>query len=417
MTSDTKSKRVAWLDILRVLCAIEIVGFHWLRALVKLSVLAVGQPDNFVTQYRQLSCGVYGLQNLFISHAPGLLTRVIDDSTGILFEFGWEAVHVFVLLSGFSLALTLAKRSSSPAWGSWIWKRIERILIPFYVISLPLVTAMLIFSRQSGSGLTSQLAQKLLQNGGGDISGTLLGQLLLIDPRRHLFVPVFLSPAWWFVPAIIVGYLIFPAIWLSLKKWGAGIVLPVALAISLLTYTLALNHWMTEWGWYFVAFNEAFNFCLGAALGRYYASPRAAARIEGLLQSRKMLLAGLVLVILGNLCNLYLVTYPISSSIFTIGLTICAGHLAMFLGRSRIGKSLSAIDPYVLYLLHQPFAFPLAVVMLRLRFPEIPTLGVLIYLALVLPIAWAATKFIHLVVSLIHSGTQNRPLLVAKSES
>lgn len=388
------TRRLVWLDILRLLAAVEIVGYHWLRAVVKLGALAAGQPDNFVISYRQLSLGLGGLGNALLSHSPHPTARLVNDAIGLLFEFGWQAVHLFVLLSGFSLALALGRRSADPAWGRWLLRRAERILTPFYIISLPLVVVMLTLPYLARGPLLRQFVKKLLQNQDGSAAHTLFAQIFLFDPWRHLFVPLFLSPAWWFVPAILVGYLVFPLIWMAFRHYSPGLVLAVALAVSLGSYTAILHGHALEWGWYFVAFNEAFNFCLGILLGRLYTTASGKERIEAHLRSTRTLLLGIALLLAGNLCNLYQLTYPVSSSVFTLGLAICGGQLAVRLQSSPLVAKLLSIDPYILYLLHQSFAFPVAVLLLRRHAPAPVALGLVLYFAITLPLAWAVTRLV-----------------------
>lgn len=388
------SRRIAWLDMLRALCAVEIVGFHWLRALVKTRALGSG-GDTFVTAYRQYHWGLSGFKGVLLSTAPSVHLKLLENAVGICFEFGWEAVHLFVLLSGFSLALTVAtRRETFPNWKDWMTKRAERILIPFYAISIPLVLLMEVLAHAVHVGATAQLTQKLLQNGGGDTTGVIISQLLLVDPRKRLWIPVFLSPAWWFVPAILVGYLLFPLYYGLLKRLGAFRLLSIALAISVGSYCLIAKEHLLEWGWYFVGFNEAFNFCIGIVLGRMYSRPQGKADIESAFRAPGVLAIGIALAVLGNICNLYPASYPISSSIFTVGLLICGAYTSIKLASFRLAESFSHIDAYILYLLHQPFAFPLAVIFAKLRLPLLPELGFLIYLSLVVTMTQFIGPFI-----------------------
>jgi peptidoglycan/LPS O-acetylase OafA/YrhL len=360
------------------------------------------KPNNFVITYRQMSPGIGGLSNAVLSNANAFHSRIIEDGLGVLFEFGWEAVHVFVLLSGFSLALSLTKRSTRPHWTSWIWTRAERVLIPFYTISLPLTLVMLMLSLYNGTGVLGQFARKLALNGGESPERVILSQLLLEDPWHRLWVPTFLAPAWWFVPAILFGYLFFPAIWLALNRCGARLTLTLSLAVSILSYTLMLHWRIIEWGWYFVIPNEAFNFSLGAVLGRYFGSTQGTKKIEACLRSPRSLVYGVLLVVVGNLANLYSATYPVSSSIFTLGLSMCGGYLAVLLGQTWLGRIIGAIDSYVLYLSHQPFAFVFAVLCMRAHMPEIPALGAILYISFALLLARALGPAVEWLYNLAH---------------
>jgi len=378
--------RVAWLDLLRIFCAAEIVGFHWLRACVKAGVLAQEAPANFITEYRQHSWGLAGFRHLLLDHSPHQIVRFLNDTTGVVFGFGWEAVHVFVLISGFSLTLGLRDRLSTAEWRQWFAKRIKRIVFPFYLVALPLaamMAALAALPRGVVGGVLARFQEKLLGNGAADLFGLLVSQVLLFDPRKPLFTPVFVSPAWWFVPAILVGYLVFPFLWVSIRKIGAPAVLLTALGVSVTSYIAVQHAQLIEFSWGFVALNEIFNFCLGIALGRFYSSPDGRRLIDRLVASNYVLAAGIGLAVAGNSVNQYAAGYPFSSLFFTVGLAICGARLALSVSTFKWPALVSGLDPFLIYLLHQPFAFPLAFGLVKLTGALTPSLGILLYFGLV----------------------------------
>ena len=140
-------ERLIWLDVLRGLCAFEIVGFHWLRAATKVNLYAPQSGsrlhENLILTYRGVDGGISGAFQFFTAAGDGsFLHRVLVDTLGVLFGFGWEAVFVFVLLSGASLVLSTSERQM-PSWPKWIYRRAKRILLPYYIIASVVTVSML----------------------------------------------------------------------------------------------------------------------------------------------------------------------------------------------------------------------------------------------------------------------------------
>ena len=157
--------RILWLDLLRLICAVEIVGFHWLRAAAKTG--AFGGPQNFILSYRMLNIGVveHFIASTWTSSSS--LHRWTYDAIGLAFGFGWEAVNVFVLLSGLSLAISLGHSDRPSSWPSWIARRLKRILVPFYLVSIAagaLMFGALAFTGSRGSAALQQIHRKLMSN-------------------------------------------------------------------------------------------------------------------------------------------------------------------------------------------------------------------------------------------------------------
>jgi hypothetical protein len=361
--------RVLWLDLLRLICAIEIVGFHWLRAATKTGAFASQLPENFILSYRQLDIGVLeAFHRLQMDSSTMWWHRSTYNAVGLLFGFGWEAVYVFVLLSGFSLALSLGQKGRPSSWLSWVGRRLKRVLFPFYLISIVVATLMfsaVAFSGSRSSAAFQEIHRKLTSNIGSDLVGLAWSQLVLIDPHAPFWQPFFLAPAWWFVPAILLAYALFPTYMWLLQRLGTSKFLILGAVISIVSYSASLRGWLPEFSWNFVVLNECFNFFLGIVLGRYMTTPQGRTSIEKWVRSPGLLSAALAVFIVGNICNLYRITYPVSSLLFTASLALCGAFVARIF-TDRHGSSFPQVDPYYLYLIHQPFAFPLIVVSQRL---------------------------------------------------
>ena len=97
-------------------------------------------------------------------------------------------------------------------------------------------------------------------------------------------------------------------------------------------------------------------------VGRYMATARGSRAVETWIRSPLLKLPlALAAFIAGNACNLYYNTYPISSLLFTAALAFCGASVANFITRRSLRRSAPRVDPFNLYLLHEPFAFPLIV--------------------------------------------------------
>ena len=94
--------RVVWLDVLRLICAIAIVGFHWLRACFSHAAFGRGELRSLIDPYRNPGLGTGQFHYLLLDRTGPPAASLVNDALGWLFGFGWEAVNVFILLSGLS---------------------------------------------------------------------------------------------------------------------------------------------------------------------------------------------------------------------------------------------------------------------------------------------------------------------------
>jgi peptidoglycan/LPS O-acetylase OafA/YrhL len=407
------ANRILWIDILRTLCAFEIVGFHWLRAGSKTGAFAAQTPQNLILNYRQLDIGIHGaLHSLNVAPSAPPINRMLVDGLGAVFGFGWEAVFVFVLLSGTSLSLSLAGRPRPVSWLTWIGHRQKRILIPFYliagIVSGLMFTALAVTASRSSFAI-QEIHNKIAFNIGPDISGIAWSQLLLIDPHTRFWSPVFLAPAWWFVPAILLAYVMFPFYLWLLRRVGRSRFLAIGAVISIFSYEVTVHDHVQDFSWWFIVLNECFNFFLGIVLGCYLSTAQGMERMELALQSRGLIFAAVSVFLAGNLCNLYLITYPISSLLFTGSLTLCGAAFARWISKWDISQLFIRIDSYVLYLLHQPIAFPL-IVLSQLAFGRNAILAGL-------PVFFAITIFFTMLLSKVFDSLFGKPARVPANSS
>ena len=163
--------------MLRFSCAVEIEGFHWLRGSYKLSAYGCPASLNPVMDYKSTGLGWHGLLlPMQIGCAPYPIS-VVNRLLGFLFGYGWEAVSLFILISGFSLTLHLPEVRGHHFWRRWYAGRFRRVLTPYYEIALPLITVFLIILRihHAPGGFLARLQFKLAPLASGSVPSIYAG--------------------------------------------------------------------------------------------------------------------------------------------------------------------------------------------------------------------------------------------------
>ena len=206
-----KSGRIEVLDFIRALAIIHVFVFHYYMEWFKGSFMLIPQ-------------GIQAnLPRLEIFKDGGII-GLIKNLFSFLFFYGFSAVNVFLVVSGFVLTYSLlSKKNKSEQLGGgsrngifkWIWgwliyywKKFKRILLPFYASVV--VGIFLLYFRNI-------------------VFPTLAGAPVYnwIDGLKLLFFPFLVfdmalvqkfNGDYWFVPLILQMYLIFPFLFFLLKK-------------------------------------------------------------------------------------------------------------------------------------------------------------------------------------------------------
>jgi len=124
--------------------------------------------------------------------------------------FGWQGVHIFIVLGGFTLTYASLHRAEPLAWRQWYLRRAERILPSYWLIAvsgfLVVVLVATLNANEKNPFSLSVAAWKLFT----DL--TLLRNFsyktMLADPNSAL----------WFVPLIVSFYLLFPWLYSLISK-------------------------------------------------------------------------------------------------------------------------------------------------------------------------------------------------------
>ncbi|PZO38328.1 MAG: hypothetical protein DCF19_16755 [Pseudanabaena frigida] len=394
--SKPSTSRLEWLDMLRAICAIEIAGHHWLRACMHVNVFSnTNLPEmfrNFLWSYKNNNAG-QELINTFPSYlildGQNTIAAFLTNFMGFLVGFGWEALHVFILMSGFSLSLRLAEYPSNPIdyWSNWYKKRLKRIIFPYYFVAFILFAGFLcvyIVVNSINFPLFAPVKMQLQEKIGRSWLEILVGHVFLVDPWASGWSTTYISSAWWFILPLLVAYIAFPIYFKVLTKYGGKILLATTFLISASTYLLAPNISLSENRWHYIILFESFNFTLGIFLGHYYTITQDKERLQNLLFHPITTFVGVVLVLVGNLMNWFTITYPFSSLFFTFGLFIVGAKLSRYLLAVPVIQKLKNVDSYTFYLIHQLIAYLFALVLNYVLRGYTPFFGGILYILTVI---------------------------------
>src|SRR6266436_1245045 len=321
-------KRLVWLDIAKALAISWVVYFHF-----------------FNTVFEHAHFPQDDWSSLAAS-AVTILRMVWLKISGI----GFHAVGVFIILSGWALMESTARRAESASlkWGSWYRARFLR-LYPMYWV------AHLVY-------LVSPFVARL-EPVDSRIILSLLG-LRFIDITMNF---MYLNAAWWYFSMLIQFYLIFPLLFWAARRFGPFTFLLMACALGFLVRYLMLVVYPQHGFWVLGGFAicRLPEFALGMALGMWHT--RSTSRMEWFLLRGPGLIAGLIL-------------YPLALKLYDNGIayvfcdlgtgTCCflaivgvAGLISRAAGLDKI-IGLVGVYSYGLYLIHQPYVIWLG---LRIR--------------------------------------------------
>src|SRR5882762_1085154 len=194
-------KRLLWLDISKALAISWVVYFHFFNTCFE---HAQFPPAD----WSSLAAGVVTILRMIWLKISGI---------------GFHAVGVFIVLSGWALMESTARRAESGSlkWGNWYRARFLR-LYPMYWV------AHLVY-------LVSPFVARL-EPVDSRIILSLLG-LRFIDITMNF---MYLNAAWWYFSMLIQFYLIFPLLFWAANRLGPLLFLMIACASGLFARYLLL---------------------------------------------------------------------------------------------------------------------------------------------------------------------------------
>jgi hypothetical protein len=363
--AEHRAERLGWLDLARVLCALLILGIHWLRAGYKVGLFGHGSATSLVMDYQSHSGGLRLFQYVLIAGTGHAVSTWLTNLIGLLGGFGWEAVSALIVISGFSLVVAQGHKSLTPGdWVTWYGKRAKRILVPFYLVAatfLILYALATVALPHLNAHVATVINAKLLSQFHTPPLGVIISHIFLFDPYNRSWSADFFAPAWWFVPAILLAYVAYPfARSASTYRKGVPLLIGAAL-LSMAAFVASDAGILVNETWYYIVLHESFNFCLGIVIGGVWLGARRPI-LERALADWRVVGAAFAVFVLGNIVNWSPGFRPIASMMYGPSLVVLLVFFAKLLERSRIAPAFTSVDPYDLYLVHQPFAFPIALV-------------------------------------------------------
>ena len=302
-------QKIIYLDYLRILACLGVFSCHlWVGgilpniALINKTLVPECLGIHGDSLYR---CGI---DTLFL-FPNNSWDHILFNCFNLIFGMGYQAVHLFFVLSGFGLALSALlteKKGHQIRWFSFLKKRFFRLYPSYWLI----------------------LAVYLLLNLSQYPS--FLG-LLKTYGKGAIFLDVL--PATWYVPILLQLYLIFPGLFyclqkLSLKRFlllsllvkiisSAGII-----TISLISFDRILGFGMGGLAPGSVSLTRLFEFSFGMAIAKYWVDQGCFVSTFHLFCKTPVIILGIFLECLGMFLSLNYSTVPFQGHDIPLGLFI-----------------------------------------------------------------------------------------------
>jgi peptidoglycan/LPS O-acetylase OafA/YrhL len=324
-------KRLLWLDVAKGLAILVVVYFHFFRTYFEHGSLP--PPD-----WSTLSAG---------------LTTFLGIAWLKLSGLGFHAVGVFIILSGWALMQSTARKASKGAlaWGDWYRARLLR-LYPMYWV------AHLVYLVSPFTARFEKIDSRIFLS--------LLG-LRFIDIENNFY---YLNAAWWYFTMLIQFYALFPLLFWAARKLGPWKFLAGACALGFFVRYLLLVAYPQNGMWVQggLAICRLPEFALGMALGMW--DSQASERLERFLLGGSGFITGVVLYpaalqLYHGLVAYIFVDFATGGCCFLV-LVGLAGLIARFRYPAKVFALVGAFS-YGIYLIHHPY-----VIWLGLRIREQP---------------------------------------------
>ena len=251
------TQKIIYLDYLRIFACLGVFSCHlWVGGI--LPNVSSGQnrlvPECLGIHGDSLyRCGV---DTLFLL-PNNSWDHVLFNSFNLIFGMGYQAVHLFFVLSGFGLALSALlteNKGNQIRWFDFLKKRFFR-LYPSYWLILAIYLLLNVSQYPSFLGLLKTYG------------------------KGAVFLDIL--PATWYVPILLQLYLIFPFLFYFLRKLSLARFLFFSLLVkiissagiitlSLLSFNRILGFGMGGLAPGNIALTRLFEFCFGMAIAKYW---------------------------------------------------------------------------------------------------------------------------------------------------
>lgn len=287
-------KKIIYLDYLRLFACLGVFACHlWVGGILPNASNVTKNLSNLA----QECLGIKG-DSLYRCGFDSLFLFPSNSGDHLLFNFfnfvfglGYQAVHLFFILSGFGLslsALLVEKKTDRIRWFGFIKKRFIR-LYPSYWLILAIYLLLNFFQYSSFLGLLKTYV------------------------KGAIFLDVI--PATWYIPILLQLYLLFPFLFYFLKKLSIKnflllslLVKTVSSAIIITTSLLAFDKilgfgygGLAPGG---IALTRLFEFCFGMAIAKHWFTHERSVDAFTVFQKPKAIILGIFLECLGIFLSL-----------------------------------------------------------------------------------------------------------------
>jgi len=310
-SKELKPKRLVWLEGIRFMAAVMILLYH--------AQVYFGKYE-FTPQPTGL---IDNLQQLFAIATPSQIPLPMQILTAPLW-FGFQFLDVFILISGFSLILSLKGQAIHTI--QFFKRRLLRLLFPFWTVawlSYPVLW------------LIGTLTNSYKPDAWHSFAG--LTFPLTADYRGDLLLST--SGPWWFIPLVISFTLVSPVLLNLLQRWGLRNLLVFSILLTIAYRALAV-YLLGGHPTYIVidtpADEEPFQmflsklstFVIGMAIAIDYQKGQGPI----FWSQRRAILIGSLLYAVGFICQFYRAGWVVVDLLIPLGLAL----LSMVLTRSLI---------------------------------------------------------------------------------
>jgi peptidoglycan/LPS O-acetylase OafA/YrhL len=287
-------KKIIYLDYLRLFACLGVFACHlWVGGILP-------NASNVTKNLSNLAHECLGIKgdSLYRCGFDSLFLFPSNSGDHLLFNFfnfvfglGYQAVHLFFILSGFGLtlsALLVEKKTDRIRWFGFIKKRFIR-LYPSYWLILAIYLLLNFFQYNSFLGLLKTYV------------------------KGAIFLDVI--PATWYIPILLQLYLLFPFLFYFLKKLSIKNFLLLSLLVktasSAIIITTSLLAFDKILGFGYgglapggIALTRLFEFCFGMAIAKHWFTHERSVDAFTVFQKPKAIILGIFLECLGIFLSL-----------------------------------------------------------------------------------------------------------------
>jgi peptidoglycan/LPS O-acetylase OafA/YrhL len=328
--TSSRGQRLQWLDGIKGIAILWIVLFHFFASYAN---------DAFPSPLASHYFAAFIHRCAPASHAAMVecIARAIIVAISMA---GRQGVHVFLVMSGFGLAYSLA-RTGNPenGWRGWYKSRVLR-LFPLYWL------AHIIYLVSPFQARYEPIDYRFILSFLGD----------RICPVSTIFY--YANAAWWYVGLILELYLIFPLLFRLLQKAGAGWFLVICGVETIVSRYLLLFVIPASSNYLIGAFCgcRLWEFAFGMVMGLWYRQNHA--WVDEHLFSFGVFIAGIVIYTAGLYSYTSTIAYTVTDGLVGTGLFVILAQIA-YQGRRlpRVEAAIAYVGAYSygLYLIHEPY--------------------------------------------------------------